>query len=101
MHVCGLLVLDPATMPGGYDFNQVRDDLRRRIGRNPGFRRKLHDHPLNLDHPVWVDDPAFDTEDHVLPEWIGRARSGRAMPAPFTVPRTSFNGTITGHRTVA
>jgi len=37
----------------------------------------------------------------VLPNWIDRARSGRAMPAPFTAPRTSFNGTITGHRAVA
>jgi WS/DGAT/MGAT family acyltransferase len=37
----------------------------------------------------------------VLPEWIGRARSGRAMAAPFTAPRTSFNATITGHRSVA
>ncbi|WP_235736058.1 WS/DGAT/MGAT family O-acyltransferase [Nocardioides alcanivorans] len=31
---------------------------------------------------------------------VGRARSGTAMAAPFTAPRTSFNGTITGHRTV-
>jgi diacylglycerol O-acyltransferase len=37
----------------------------------------------------------------VLPEWIGRARRGAAMPAPFTAPRTSFNATITGHRSVA
>jgi WS/DGAT/MGAT family acyltransferase len=37
----------------------------------------------------------------VLPDWIDRARRGRAMPAPFTAPRTSFNGTITGHRAVA
>ena len=33
--------------------------------------------------------------------WVERARRGRAMPAPFTAPRTSFNGTITSHRTVA
>ena len=33
--------------------------------------------------------------------WIERARRGRAMPAPFTAPRTSFNGTVTGHRSVA
>jgi WS/DGAT/MGAT family acyltransferase len=37
----------------------------------------------------------------VLPGWVDRARRGRAMPAPFSAPRTSFNGTVTGHRTVA
>lgn len=37
----------------------------------------------------------------VLPEWIGRARRGQAMPAPFTAPRTALNGTITGHRNIA
>jgi diacylglycerol O-acyltransferase len=37
----------------------------------------------------------------VLPEWIQRSRRGDAMPAPFTAPRTSLNGTVTGHRTVA
>jgi diacylglycerol O-acyltransferase len=38
---------------------------------------------------------------NVLPEWVQRARRGAAMPAPFTAPRTSFNGTVTGHRSVA
>lgn len=32
---------------------------------------------------------------------IGRAREGTAMAAPFSAPRTSFNGTITGHRSIA
>jgi len=36
-----------------------------------------------------------------LPRWVQRARSGRAMPAPFTAPRTSLNATVTSHRTVA
>ncbi|MGH3713172.1 MAG: WS/DGAT/MGAT family O-acyltransferase [Micromonosporaceae bacterium] len=36
----------------------------------------------------------------LLPAWIGRARRGQAMPAPFTAPRTSLNGTITPHRAV-
>jgi WS/DGAT/MGAT family acyltransferase len=201
----------------------MRETLRRRVGSNPNFRRKLYSPVLNLDHPVWVDDDEFDIEHHVrrasvpapggreelsavcgdiaaqpldrdrplwemwvldgladgsiavmtkmhhatvdgvsganlvselcslepgaepiaaalprpaaptrpsdarivvdgalrlarrpvkfarllpgtlgvLPTWIDRARSGRAMPAPFTAPRTSFNGTITGHRAVA
>jgi WS/DGAT/MGAT family acyltransferase len=37
----------------------------------------------------------------VLPGWVSRARSGTGMPAPFTAPRTSFNATITGNRSVA
>src|SRR3954451_24741534 len=32
---------------------------------------------------------------------IGRAREGTAMAAPLTAPRTSFNGTITSHRSIA
>jgi diacylglycerol O-acyltransferase len=32
---------------------------------------------------------------------VGRARKGTAMAAPLTAPRTSFNGTITGHRSIA
>ncbi|WP_183096206.1 WS/DGAT/MGAT family O-acyltransferase [Nocardioides stalactiti] len=31
---------------------------------------------------------------------ISRAREGVAMAAPFSAPRTSFNGTITGHRAI-
>ena len=34
-------------------------------------------------------------------DWVQRARRGAAMPAPFTAPRTSFNGTVTGHRSIA
>lgn len=221
MHVCGLLVLDPSTVPGGLRFDALRDSLRVRLGGNPAFRRRLHNPRLNLDHPVWVDDADFDIEHHVrrvavpapggerelaevcadiaaqpmdrsrplwemwvvegladgtvavvtkmhhatvdgvsgaslvselcslepgagpppeppraaprrpgdaeivldgllgvaarpvrlaavlphtlavLPAWIRRARRGAAMPAPFTAPRTSFNGTVTGHRSVA
>ncbi|HWI42531.1 MAG TPA: wax ester/triacylglycerol synthase family O-acyltransferase [Nocardioides sp.] len=32
---------------------------------------------------------------------IGRARRGTAMAAPFSAPRTSFNGTISGRRAIA
>jgi WS/DGAT/MGAT family acyltransferase len=222
MHVCGLLVLDPSTTPGEYSFAAVREALRRRLADNPAFIRKLHDHLLNLDHPIWIPDEDFDIEHHVrriavpapggprelaevcgdiaaqpldrsrplwefwviegladgaiavmtkmhhatvdgvsgaslvstlcsvepgapplaepdrghvlrrpsdreivlsglagvakrpvklarlLPHtvgavegWVNRARKGAAMPAPFTAPRTSLNGTITGHRTIA
>lgn len=223
LHVCGLLVLDPATMPEEYEFERFRRRVGERVGDNPAFRRKVHDPRLNLDHPVWVDDEDFDIEHHVrravlpapggreqlaavcadlaahrldrrrplwemwvlegladgtlavltkmhhatvdgvtgasliselcglepggrpitagkpkpppprrpsdteilvdgalrlatrplqlarllpstaavVPDWVERAWRGRAMPAPFTAPRTSFNGTLTSHRAVA
>ncbi len=222
LHVCGLIVLDPSTVPGGYSFQGLKAELNARIRGMPGFRRKLFDSPFNLDHPAWVEDSDFDIDRHlhriavpapgsrveleelcahlagqqmdrtiplwemwviegledgsvavmskmhhanvdgvtgagmmaqlcsltpdaprpepdpnqheagrgseldlalrgllgfvsrpldlvkalpnaaaVLPRWISRARRGEAMPAPFTAPRTSLNGTITGHRSLA
>ncbi|MFZ2528075.1 MAG: wax ester/triacylglycerol synthase family O-acyltransferase [Rhodococcus sp. (in: high G+C Gram-positive bacteria)] len=222
LHVCGLLVLDTSTVPGGYSFQNLKAELNARIRGMPGFRRKLFDSAFNLDHPAWVEDSDFDIDRHlhriavpapgtrveleelcanlagqqmdrtiplwemwviegledgsvavmskmhhanvdgvtgagmmaqlcslvpdaprpepdpdqreagrgsaldlalgglvgfvsrpldlvkalpgaavILPRWIRRARRGEAMPAPFTAPRTSLNGTITGHRTLA
>ncbi|WP_141013473.1 WS/DGAT/MGAT family O-acyltransferase [Nocardioides sambongensis] len=34
----------------------------------------------------------------LIAKTVGRVREGTAMAAPFSAPRTSFNGTITGHR---
>ncbi len=221
MHVCGVVVVDPETMPEGYSFAAMKAALGERVAAIPSFRRRLRKVPLHLDHPIWVDDQDFDIDRHVhrvalpapggdqelaeicghlagipldrsRPLWemwviegladgkvavfskmhhatvdgvsganmishlcslepgapapaperrpagrdpgelelvargllanvtrplglvrlvapstnlvaktIGRAREGTAMAAPFTAPRTSFNGTITGHRSVA
>ncbi|MGZ6745407.1 MAG: WS/DGAT/MGAT family O-acyltransferase [Nocardioides sp.] len=222
MHVCGLIVLDPSTMPHGYAFDEMQREIDRRVRDVPAFTRKLRRVPLGLDHPIWVRDKQFDIERHVhrlaLPQpggyqelvtlaghlagqsldrsrplwemWViegyegdkvavfskmhhatvdgvsgsnlishlcsleadaeplalgpkeehgrevghgellgravvsnvtrpltavkllgpsaqlvaktvGRAASGTAMAAPFSAPRTSFNGTITGHRAIA
>ncbi|MGH3517006.1 MAG: WS/DGAT/MGAT family O-acyltransferase [Haloechinothrix sp.] len=37
----------------------------------------------------------------VVPGFISKSIKGEGMALPFTAPRTSFNGTITGHRSVA
>jgi diacylglycerol O-acyltransferase / wax synthase len=221
LHVCGVVMISPQTMPEPYSFESLKAGIGRRISAMPEFLRTLHTVPLHLDHPVWVIDDDFDIDRHVhrlavpspggeqelseivghlagipldrarplwevwvieglesgqvavftkmhhatvdgvsganlisnlcslepeappLPEqplrhervpsdlelaargvlsaatrpiglaklvlpsagivttWVGRARKGKAMPAPFTAPRTSFNGTITGHRAAA
>lgn len=222
MHVCGVIVLDPGTMPTPYSFEAVRAGINASVKDVPEFTRKLRRVPLDLDHPIWVNDQQFDIERHVhrlavpapggyeelvkltshlaslpldrsRPLWemwiiegyqdhaqvvvfskmhhatvdgvsgsnlishlcslepdaapaasnepvrtprrvgkrellgraviskaslpvnavklvapsvrgvantIGRARAGTSMAAPLTAPRTSFNGTITGHRTI-
>ncbi|GAB92830.1 WS/DGAT/MGAT family O-acyltransferase [Gordonia rhizosphera] len=65
MHVIGLMEIDPGTMPGGYGFTKLRDELERRIAGMPAFRRKLDNSMLNIDHPVWIEDTDFDIERHV------------------------------------
>ncbi len=65
MHVCGLIVLDPSTMPEPYSFASMRDGIEARVRDVPDFTRKLRRVPLGLDHPVWVRDTQFDIERHV------------------------------------
>ncbi|WP_411551280.1 WS/DGAT/MGAT family O-acyltransferase [Mycobacterium saskatchewanense] len=65
MHVCSILDVDTSTMPGGYTFDRLRDALSLRIKAMPEFREKLANNPLNLDHPVWVDDDTFDINRHL------------------------------------
>ncbi|HTU39077.1 MAG TPA: wax ester/triacylglycerol synthase family O-acyltransferase [Acidimicrobiales bacterium] len=73
MHVAMTAVFDPATVPGGYSFRRVRQLINDRIPLAPVFQRRLVEVPLRLGHPVWVDDPEFDIDNH-----LRRA----ALPAP-------------------
>jgi diacylglycerol O-acyltransferase / wax synthase len=66
LHVCSILELDTSTVPGGYTFDRLRDELAVRITAIPEFRAKLADSQLNLDYPVWVEDDAFDLDRHLL-----------------------------------
>src|SRR3984893_3407253 len=78
MHVCSLMELDTSTVPGGYTFDRLREALSLRIKAMPEFREKLANSPLNLDHPVWVDDENFELDRHFhrigLPPPGGRAK---------------------------
>src|SRR5581483_11777203 len=65
MHVCGLIVLDTSTVPGGYSFDGLKTALAERVRPIPMFHRKLKFVPGNVDHPVWVEDNDFDIERHV------------------------------------
>ena len=65
LHVCGLIEIDPGTMPGGYSFEALRAEMDRRVAGMPAFRRKLHDSVINVDHPVWVEAEDFNVDHHL------------------------------------
>jgi diacylglycerol O-acyltransferase len=65
MHVCGLIVVDPETIPGGYNFEEFKQELSRRVSDVAMFNRKLKFVPGKIDFPVWVLDEEFDIERHV------------------------------------
>src|SRR5918996_3572 len=65
MHVIGVIVFDPSTVPGGYSFEMVKEMMQKRLHLVPTFRRKLAPVPFNLHHPVWVEDATFDLDYHI------------------------------------
>jgi WS/DGAT/MGAT family acyltransferase len=65
MHVTGVFILDPATAPGGFSFDQVHSIVAQRLNRAAPFRRRLVEVPFRLAHPVWIEDPDFDLDYHV------------------------------------
>jgi diacylglycerol O-acyltransferase len=65
LHVTGILVFDPSTIPGGYSFEKMKAFMAGRLSRSPAFTRRIANVPFNISHPVWVEDPNFDLEAHI------------------------------------
>jgi WS/DGAT/MGAT family acyltransferase len=65
MHVAGLMVLDPSTMPEGFSMEMMRDFYESRLHLAAPFRRRLAEIPLGIHHPLWIEDPDFDLDQHL------------------------------------
>ncbi len=65
MHVAMTAIFDPSTMPGGYDFEQIKAFIDSRLHLVPPFRRRILEVPFRLNHPIWVEDPNFHLDDHI------------------------------------
>jgi len=90
MHVALALAFDPSTVPGGYSFERMKESIGSRIPLAPVFRRRLVEVPFRLGHPVWIDDPNFDIDDHVRLA---------AVPHPGGLKQLAdLAGEITGHQ---
>jgi WS/DGAT/MGAT family acyltransferase len=65
MHVAGLMVLDPATIPGGFSMQNIHEFYESRLHLAAPFRRRLAEIPLGIHHPLWIEDPDFDLDQHL------------------------------------
>jgi WS/DGAT/MGAT family acyltransferase len=65
MHVTGVIVIDAAEMVGGYQFERLVELIQQRLHRLQPFRRRLVEVPMQFDHPVWIEDPDFDINNHM------------------------------------
>ena len=63
-HTGGLVLLDARGRPE-FGYETFRRHLEERIGGIPQFRWKLHEVPLGLDLPYWVEDEHFSFDHHV------------------------------------
>ena len=79
MHVCGLLILDTSTMPGGYNFETIRQTLVDRMPSIPATRQLLARVPLGVSRPFWVDDPHLDVDRHLHREAVPSPGDDRAL----------------------
>ena len=71
MHTLGILVFEPEDKAGAElgelsPFEFTRQVYRERIHLIPPFRRRIVQGPLKIGDPHWIDDPAFDLDNHLV-----------------------------------
>src|SRR5260221_10664311 len=66
-------------VPGGRGAQGVEETVKERIHLVPRYRQKIHRVPLNLAHPVWVDDPNFDLGAHIRREVLAPPADGATL----------------------
>ncbi len=66
LHIGGVYIFEAGSrIPGGKGALGLAQTLEQRLHLLPRYRQKVRWLPLNLGHPVWVDDPDFDLSYHV------------------------------------
>ncbi|HUR50501.1 MAG TPA: wax ester/triacylglycerol synthase family O-acyltransferase [Mycobacteriales bacterium] len=76
MHTIKVALLDVSSLPS-YRFESFKAELMSRLHLLPPFRRRVVEVPMQLNHPLWVEDREVDPDRHVLrqvlPEGSGMA----------------------------
>ena len=66
-------------VPGGRGALGIEETIRERIHLVPRYRQRILRAPMNLAHPVWVDDINFDLGAHVRREVLPLPGDGAAL----------------------
>jgi diacylglycerol O-acyltransferase len=67
MHTMGVLILERTDGAGdGSPFEIMRKLFSERIHLIPPFRRRVVQGPLQIGDPHWIEDPAFDLDQHFV-----------------------------------
>ncbi len=77
MHVGAVMIFDGP--PPSY--KDYCDHIRARLQSVPRYRQKLAFPPLDAGRPVWIDDPNFKLEDHILKAVLPRPGSEKKLVA--------------------
>src|SRR5215813_823853 len=65
-HIFSVYIYDQSSAPGGrVTFKGILQYVEERLHVSRTFRQRLVQVPMGLDHPYWIEDPAFDLEYHV------------------------------------
>src|SRR2546421_671196 len=86
MHTLKIAVIDTANVPGGYNFELLKEVLATRLQYLPPFRRRVLEVPFGLHHPVWIEDPDFDLDYHVRGNPAQPPRAWRSFVGPVKPP---------------
>src|ERR1700731_1660417 len=86
MHVGVVMVLDPpegtrSLFSPSTRYAQIRRVISQRLHLVRPFRQRAVRVPLGLHHPVWVDDPDFELDDHLVPASLPSPGGPRELDA--------------------
>jgi diacylglycerol O-acyltransferase len=72
-----LILLTPETPGDRLSVEDVKVRFEERLDYLPALRWRLLEIPHGLDHPIWVDDPDFDLDRHILVVRLDDADGGQ------------------------
>lgn len=80
MHIGGVAIFEPGPHGSGEALHDaVVRAVEPRLDLMPRYREKVAFLPLSLDTPVWIDDPDFDINNHILRAALPRPGGDREL----------------------